>query len=115
MATPHEEGTVNLSGSLDTETTLNTTNPETTDGVFQFWVDLSNMAAGDVTIIRVYEKVKSAGTARVCESAVINGATIGTNNKIWESRALMLLYGWKFTIEQTDGSGRSYDWGIRKA
>lgn len=113
MASQHESGTTNLSGSLDTETTLNTTDPETTAGIFQLLVDAGNLANGETLILRIYDKTTGSGDSQL---------------KIWEatyqhalgepliaSPAIILLHGWKMTIEQSGGTGRSYDWSIRDA
>lgn len=108
--TEHESNTA--SPSLDTETTLNSTTPETTVGVFQLVVDVSAMAAGDVTIIRIKEKATSGGTQHKCDQYTIVGAQ---SKPLWISPSYMFLHGWDFTLEQTDGTARSYPWSIRKA
>jgi hypothetical protein len=108
--TEHESGT--KSTTLDTEATLNTTTPETTDGVFQLFVDCNAMVAGDVTLIRIKEKAISGGTQRKCVTHTLVGAQA---DPLWVSEAYMLLHGWDMTIEQTDGTARSYPWSIRKA
>ena len=111
MASVHEDGT--QSATLDTEHTLNTTTPETTDGVFQFVVDLANMVNGDIVVLKVKEKCLSGGTQRLVwrkQFAHVQGEPLAI------SPSLILLHGWDFTLEQTDGAaGRSFPWSIRKA
>lgn len=108
--TEHESGT--KSTTLDTEAVLNTTTPETSDGVFQLVLDVNAMVAGDITLIRIKEKGISGGTQRKIKTYTLVGAQ---SDPIWISEAFMLLHGWDMTIEQTDGTARSYPWSIRKA
>jgi hypothetical protein len=108
--TEHESGT--KATTLDTEHVLNTTTPETTDGVFQLFIDVNAMVAGDVTLIRIKEKTISGGTQRRCKVYTLVGAQ---SDPLWVSEAFMFLHGWDMTIEQTDGTARSYPWSIRKA
>ena len=94
--------------TLDVEHTLGT-DPDTTDGVFQLFVDVNDMARADRTVLRVYEKVLSAGTQRLVATWVLTNEQI---DKIFASPSLILGNGFKFTLEQTDGTGRSYPWRI---
>ena len=90
------------------------TGGDTTDGVFQFYIDVSNLANGatsDAIEIQVLEKVLSSGTARVVFEAYLIGAQ---DEPIWVSPALLLLHGWTLQIKQTAGTARTYDWSIRK-
>jgi len=109
--TQHNSGTTGAL-SLDTETFLGT-DPDTTAGAFQFFVEVSNMARIDRLIIRIYEKVNDSGdTARLMlEQALTNEQQEG----LWVSPCFLLLNGWRFSLEQTDGTGRTYQWSIRKA
>jgi hypothetical protein len=105
----HETGS--QTATLDTEHTLNTTSPETTDGVFQFVIDVANMARADATIIRIKEKCRSGDTQRLIHQWVLANDQA---DDLWVSPSLILLHGWDFTLEQTDGTGRAYPWSIRK-
>ena len=106
--TEHASGT--QVATLDTPHTLGT-DPDTTDGVFQLWVDVNAMARLDRTVFRVYEKVLSGGTQRLAANWVLTNEQF---DKIFVSPSLILLHGWKFELEQTDGTGASYPWSIRK-
>lgn len=109
--TEHESGTASL--TLDTPDTLNTTSPETTDGAFSLMLDLSAMVAGDILKITIKEKVTSGGTARVVwEDTVAHDQGA---EEIYVTPFLPMLHGWDMIIEQTDGTGRSIPWSIRKA
>ena len=96
---------------IDTEHTLNTTDPLLTDGTLVLMVDVNNHVAGDITIFRFYEKVTATGdTQRMMNRGTIVGAQI---NKLWFSIPMLSIYGAKFTLEQTDGTGRVFPWSIR--
>lgn len=98
---------------INTEHTLNGTSPETTDGVFQFVVDVNAMAAGDVLELRLKEKCRSADTQRTIIAAHLIGAA-SAEEALWMSPTLILLHGWDFTLKQTAGTGRAFPWSIRK-
>lgn len=98
---------------VSTEHTLNTTTPETTDGIYQLFVDVANLAAGDALEIRVKEKVVSAGSSRVIFASILVGAQ-GADSAAWVSPSLILLHGWDMTIKQTAGTARTFPWSIRK-
>lgn len=105
----HETGS--QTAVIDTEHTLNTTTPETSDGVFQFVVDLANLARDDRVILRIKEKCRSGDTIRQIHSWVFFNDQI---DDLWMSPTLILLHGWDFTLEQVDGTGRAFPWSIRK-
>jgi hypothetical protein len=107
--TQHASGT--QAATITTEHFLGT-DPDTTAGVFQFLVELSAMARADTLEIRVYEKVNDSGdTARqIAMWPVLNEQT----DLLFVSPALVLLVGWRFSIKQTTGTGRSFQWSVRK-
>ena len=106
-----EHGTGTQTATINTEHTLNTTTPETTDGIYQLFVDTANMVAGDILELRIKEKVVSAGTIRQVLLATLAGAQ---SDPGWASPSLILLHGWDMTLKQTAGTGRSFPWSIRK-
>lgn len=106
-----EHGTGTQTATINTEHTLNTTTPETTDGIYQLFVDTANMVAGDVLEIRIKEKVVSAGTIRQVLMSTLAGVQ---SDPAWASPSLILLHGWDMTIKQTAGTGRAFPWSIRK-
>ncbi len=107
--TEHETGS--QTAVIDTEHTLNTTSPETTDGVYQFVVDTALMVNGDTVIIRVKEKARSGDTIRQIFAASFSHIQ---SDPLFVSPTFILLHGWDFTLEQTDGTGRAFPWSIRK-
>lgn len=100
-------------GTTEHSMTTDTAGPdvETSDGVFQAFLDLNALAAGDVFEFRVYEKVLSSSTQRLVYSARfanVQGAPV------WASPTLILLHGWDMTLDKISGTDRSIDWSIRK-
>jgi hypothetical protein len=85
-------------------------------GVYQAWVDLSAMAAGDRVELRVSRMVKSGGTSREVHVAAFAGVQIeepvvrtdGFANPNTDTDAL------KFTLKQTHGTGRTFDYSVDK-
>lgn len=103
-----EEGT--QSATVSTEHTLNATSPETTHAVVQLFVDTLVMAQDDDLELRIKEKVKSGGTQRLVFFITLADA----QSEAFVSPPLQLKNGWDVTLKQTAGTGRSYDWSIRK-
>lgn len=92
--------------------TTDTAGPDvdTTDGVYQIFLDLSDMVAGDELQIRVYEKVGAASTQRIVYQSNLVGAQ---SPPIWVSPSLILLHGWDATLDAIAGT-ITIDWSIRK-
>lgn len=81
----------------------------TTDGVYQAFLDVSDMVAGDVLRIRVYEKVRSSSTQRIVYEATLGGPQA---DPVWVSPSLILIHGWDMTVTATSGT-ITVDWSIR--
>jgi hypothetical protein len=84
-------------------------------GTFTLHVDLINMAAGDITELRIYQMVATAGTRRVAYYATFSGAqptdnmvqiSVPISNDLTDAGAL------RFTLKQTAGTGRVYAWKV---
>ena len=82
----------------------------TTDGVYQVWLDLSNLAAGDVFEFRGYEKVQSSDTQRAFMIETISGVQSAPN---YVTPSFVLIAGWTFTLLRKAGSDRTITWSIR--
>ncbi len=87
------------------------TSPDTTVGVFQFFIDCSALANGDTIEIQVLEKVRSSSTARLVYEATLSNVQDEPN---WASPALTLMHGWTLQMRQTAGTARTFDWSQRK-
>lgn len=103
----HETGSQTTSGT--TEHTLNTTTPETTDGIFQLVLDLSDMIAGDALEVRIKEKARSADTQRLAYLDTLAGVQ---SEPLWVSPSMILLNGWDMTVKATAGT-ITIPWSIR--
>lgn len=84
--------------------------PQTDDGVYQGWLDLSDMIAGDELQIRIYEKVQSSDTQRIAYESRLAGPQSPPN---WTSPPLTLLHGWDWTLDAIAGT-ITVTWSIRK-
>lgn len=87
------------------------TDPDTTDGVFQFFIDVNALILLDELEIRIYEKCRSGDTARQIHMWELRHAQI---DLLWVSPTLVLMHGWRFSVKQTTGTSRTVLWSIRK-
>jgi hypothetical protein len=97
--------------SLATDTSYDTGDAQTSDGMYQVLIDFNALAVGDQYQIRIYEKVLSSSTQRIVDEWIVNGPL---SAPIWVSPALILLHGWDITLDKIAGTDRSIDWSIRK-
>lgn len=99
-------------GTTEWSLTTDTAGPDadTTDGVFQVFLDLSDMVAGDQLQVRIYEKVRSGDTQRIVYEAILTGAQA---QPIWVSPSLVLLHGWDVTLDALAGT-ITVNWSIRQ-
>lgn len=82
---------------------------DTTAGVYQIFIDMSNMVSGDEYNIEIREKVISGGTQRSIYSAQLEGA----QSQPFVTPSLILMHGWDVTVNQITGTARSISWSIR--
>lgn len=99
-------------GTTEHSCTTDTAGPDvdTNDGVYQIFLDLSDMIAGDQLQIRLYEKVQSSSTQRVAFEAILTGAQ---SQPVWVSPTFILLHGWDVTLDALAGT-ITVEWSIRK-
>lgn len=92
--------------------TTDTSGPDsdTTDGVFQVFLDVSDMIAGDELQIRIYEKCRSGDTQRIVYQSTLTGAQ---SHPIWVSPSLVLMHGWDVTLDAIAGT-ITVNWSIRQ-
>ena len=95
--------------TLDTEHTLATI---TDAGVYQLWVDAAELSEGEALTLRVYAKVLSGGTERLAdELSVRNGLGV----PILYSVPYVAVHHIRFTLQQSGGVGRTFDWAVAQA
>ena len=101
-------------GATEVSIITGTTTPatETTDGVYQLWVDDQTlMAKADEFAIRIFEKVElTGGTKRLVFKATLKGV----QSEIWVSPMLILMHGWDMTLQKIAGTDRAFDANIRQ-
>lgn len=95
--------------SLATDTSYDTGDAQTSDGVMQAFLDVSDMIAGDQLQIRIYEKVRSADTQRIVYQTVLVGAQF---DPIWVSPPLTVMHGWDVTCDALAGT-ITVNWSLR--
>lgn len=86
-----------------------TLTPVTADGVYQMFLDTSDMVEGDQLQIRIYEKCRSADTQLIIYEAVLTDTMAAT----WVSPSLILLHGWDLTLDALAGT-ITVNWSIRQ-
>ena len=84
----------------------------TTNATYQLKVDLSNMALGDVTLLKVYTKALTGGTLRLAWSGVYSNIPI---TQIAISPMIASDFSIKCSLTQLVGTGRGYDWSLLRA
>lgn len=98
-------------GTTEHSMTTDTAGPDadTTEGIFQAFVDLNAVAAGDVFEFRAYEKVRTGDTQRLVYSARFANAQ---STPVWASPSLILGIGWDMTLRKISGTDRAINWRI---
>lgn len=90
-------------------------------GLFLADLDLSNLAASDTLEIRYYTPVASGGTKRQAALASFSNAqnsttdALSAHKDVLKALGLQRLgtpYGFKLTIKQTAGTGRTIPWVV---
>src|SRR5512147_2498304 len=82
--------------SLPRDAAYDSAQSQTDDGIYQVFLDLSDMVAGDILQVRIYEKVRSGDTQRIVYEAILTDAQ---TEPIWASPALVLMHGWDVTCD----------------
>ena len=82
---------------------------QTTDGIIQVFLDVSDMVAGDQLQIRFYEKARSGDTQRLAKEWILVGAQA---EGLWVSESFIFLHGWDFTLDALAGT-ITVLWSIR--
>lgn len=94
-----------------TVTTEHSLSTRTAAGIYQLVVDLSNMVNGDEVELRVKHKVLSGSSAALEEYAIyVNAQDID----VVRSVPIPSVDYIEFTLKQTVGTGRNFDWAVLK-
>lgn len=76
----------------------------TNTGVFQPFLDLNALAAGDTFQFSVYEKIATGGTQRLLYQALVSGVQAAAG---WPGPSLILGVGWDMTLKKIAGTDRT--------
>jgi hypothetical protein len=92
-----------------------TISAQTTDGIYQAFIDFSNLTATESYQLKIYEKVVASGspgsTQRVIDSTTISGVQ---TEPVYATAALLLMHGWTYTLTNLQGTPRVISWSIRQ-
>lgn len=88
-----------------------TVSAQTTDGIYQLFLDLSNLTATESYQLNIYEKVQSSSTQRIIDSTTLSGVQV---EPVYVTSALLLLHGWTYTLTKLQGTSQSIAWSIRQ-
>ena len=83
---------------------------QTTDGVFQLFIDANAVTGSDLFQLRLYEKAQSSDTQRVAGEWWIGK----TGTPVIVLPAMVLINGWDFTLLKVTGTDRTITWSIRQ-
>ena len=89
-----------------------TISSQTTDGIYQVFLDLNALTATEEYRFRVYEKCRSTSTQRVIQEVIFSGSQ--TTEPIYVVPGLLLMHGWTVTLRKNQGTDRSIEWSIRQ-
>lgn len=101
-------GSGTQTATLDTEHTLDT---ETGAGVYVLVVNTYNLANGDIVTLRIKTKTKSGSTSRLAYTASYAHAQA---EYVKYSIPVPVDQEIVCTLEQTDGTGRDFEWNLLK-
>lgn len=107
---------VKTSGSqAATVTTEHTLATVTDAGVYQAAIDVSDLVNGatpDLLEIRIYGKARSSDTERLIKVWSLIGAQ---TEALWLSPPFISPHHYKLTINQIQGTSRTFEWAIYNA
>ncbi len=100
-------------GTTEHSMTTDSAGPDvdTTTGLFQAFIDLNALAAGDSFEFKAYEKVRTGDTQRAVYSARFSNAQA---LPVWVSPTLVLGIGWDMTLKKISGTDRAIAWRISR-
>lgn len=85
---------------------------QSSQGIYQVFLDLNTLTATEEYRLRIYEKVRSSSTQRVIEEIIISGSQ--SPQPVLVTPALLLKNGWSYTLKLNQGTPRTIEWSIRQ-
>ncbi len=104
--------TVDSSDTTTADGTEQTLAALTANKYYSAHVNLSEMAASDITILRLYIKVLTGSAYALYWKETYNDAQ--TDQEIIFIPPQPSVWAWKLTLEQTAGTNRDYEWQVYK-
>lgn len=105
-------GTATISTTeYDLPSSSTTLGSQTTDGIYQVFIDFNALTATEEYRLRIYEKTISSGTQRVVQEVIISGVQ---SEPIYVTPALLFLHGWTVSLKKNQGTDQSIVWSIRQ-
>jgi len=99
--------------SLPSSTTSTGRSYIASTGVFQLWLDLTNMLTSDEYRLRMYETVHESATTAV--GTFLDQIFVGPQSPpIYVSPCFTLYCGWDMTLTLSTGTARTFAWTIRR-
>ena len=100
------------SGTTLADGTVQTLTDTVDNKYFTFKIDLTNMATGDTTVLKIYDMVLNGGALALWfTKTFVNAQT----NPIFFLAPLWITEEIKITLQQTAGTNRNYDWCLLEA
>lgn len=96
-----------ITATIGTEVTLAT---DTTNATYYYEVDMTNMANGDVTELRMYTTTLNGGTSRVAWKSTFGPVQPVADIAASPAQPVDQFVG--VTLKQTSGTGRQYFWKL---
>lgn len=109
MATEVASGTLNA--TVGTEHTV--WEDTAANGTYQWAVNLSNLAAGEIVELRVYRRILGTDTAPTLY--LVQSYSGPVADPVVVSTPVLTTKHIRFTLKQVNGTGRSYPWVVEKA
>lgn len=111
MPNPVDEGTLEAATHAGNETNVRASS---TNRVTQLFVNVDNMAAGDVLVIREKIKVLTGDSVALIRSFTLSGVDGGLPGSalIFQTDPLSSPYGVTYSLHQTAGTNRDYKWAV---
>ena len=105
-------GTQAVDNATEWSMTTDTAGPDTAtaDGVYQIFLDLSDMVTGDQLLIMIYEDTANSTVQRVAYRSILYGPQ---PTPIWVSPTFVLTTGWDATLLMLSATTCTVDWSIR--
>lgn len=81
------------------------------EGVYQVFIDFSELTATESYELRMYEKVTGSADQRLIFLTTLSGVQ---SEPLYVTPSLLLIHGWTVTLKKAVGTDRALTWSIRR-